>query len=95
MMTIRPDIVLNTFRILIHDAEEGGCWAEVLGLPGCVSQGEDEEELLVNIREAIEAVLAVQYESAPTLFQADPVIADKDVQTHSNVDAATWTAVQQ
>jgi len=29
-----------TFKAIIHDAEEGGYWAEVPALPGCMSQGE-------------------------------------------------------
>jgi len=44
-------------KVVVHNAEEGGFWAEVPALPGCVSQGETEEELLVNIREAIAACL--------------------------------------
>ena len=27
-------------KIVVHEAEEGGFWAEVPALPGCVSQGE-------------------------------------------------------
>ena len=42
---------------LVHDAEEGGYWAEVPELPGCVSQGESPDELERNILEAIEACL--------------------------------------
>jgi predicted RNase H-like HicB family nuclease len=48
-----------TFKIVVHDAEEGGFWAEVPSLPGCMSQGETLEELERNIREAIEAWLWV------------------------------------
>lgn len=40
-------------KILVHEAEEGGFWAEVPALPGCASQGETMEELIVNLREAI------------------------------------------
>lgn len=40
-------------KILVHEAEEGGFWAEVPALPGCASQGETMEELLANMREAI------------------------------------------
>jgi predicted RNase H-like HicB family nuclease len=40
-------------KVLVHEAEEGGFWAEVPALPGCVSQGETIEELTANIREAI------------------------------------------
>lgn len=40
-------------KVLVHEADEGGYWAEVPALPGCVSQGETMDELTVNIREAI------------------------------------------
>ena len=38
---------------IIHDAEEGGYWAEVPALPGCVTQGESMEEIEANLHEAI------------------------------------------
>jgi predicted RNase H-like HicB family nuclease len=41
-------------KVIIHEAEEGGFWAEVPALPGCFTQGETLEELQANIREAIE-----------------------------------------
>ena len=44
-------------KIVVHEAEEGGFWAEVPALPGCVSQGETMDELLANVREAIQAWL--------------------------------------
>lgn len=40
-------------KVLVHEAEEGGFWADVPALPGCVSQGETMDELVANIREAI------------------------------------------
>ncbi len=40
-------------HIIIHDAEEGGYWAEVPSLPGCVSEGETIEEVVANIKEAM------------------------------------------
>jgi predicted RNase H-like HicB family nuclease len=43
--------------LVVHEAEEGGHWAEVPALPGCVSQGETMAELLANVREAIQAWL--------------------------------------
>jgi predicted RNase H-like HicB family nuclease len=46
-------------KIIIHEAEEGGYWAEVPGLPGCYSQGDTRPELMANIREAIEGYLLV------------------------------------
>jgi predicted RNase H-like HicB family nuclease len=33
-------------KIIIHDAEEGGYWAEVPAIPGCAAQGETLDELL-------------------------------------------------
>jgi predicted RNase H-like HicB family nuclease len=44
-------------KIVVHEAAEGGFWAEVPALPGCVSQGETMDELLANMREAIQAWL--------------------------------------
>ncbi len=44
-------------KAIIHEAEEGGFWAEVPALPGCVTQGETRDELEANLREAIEAWL--------------------------------------
>jgi predicted RNase H-like HicB family nuclease len=49
-----------TLKVLIHKAEEGGFWAEVPALPGCVSQGETIEEVRANVREAIEGWLLAE-----------------------------------
>lgn len=46
-------------KVIVHQAEEGGYWAEVPAIPGCVSQGDTHEELLSNIQEAIEVCLSV------------------------------------
>jgi predicted RNase H-like HicB family nuclease len=46
-------------KIIVHEAEEGGYWAEVPAIPGCVSQGDSLEELDQNIREAIVGCLSV------------------------------------
>jgi predicted RNase H-like HicB family nuclease len=51
-------------KIIVHEAEEGGYWAEVPAIPGCVSQGETLEELDDNIREAIVGCLAVDPEGS-------------------------------
>ena len=42
-----------TIKAAIHKAEEGGFWAEVPALPGCVTQGETMEELRTNLEDAI------------------------------------------
>ena len=51
-------------KVVVHQAEEGGYWAEVPAIPGCASQGETIEELLANVREAIEGCLSVSVEKA-------------------------------
>jgi predicted RNase H-like HicB family nuclease len=45
-------------KIVVHEAEEGGFWGEAPALPGCASQGDTLEELMANMREAIEGWLA-------------------------------------
>jgi predicted RNase H-like HicB family nuclease len=49
-------------KVLVHPAEEGGFWAEVPALPGCISEGDTYEETLANIREAAAGWLEVAEE---------------------------------
>jgi predicted RNase H-like HicB family nuclease len=46
-------------KVIVHEAEEGGYWAEVPAIPGCATQGETFEELLKNLYEAVEGCLSV------------------------------------
>jgi len=46
-------------KAIVHEAEEGGYWAEVPAILGCATQGETMDELLANLREAIEGCLTV------------------------------------
>lgn len=46
-------------KVVVHEAEEGGYWAEVPSIPGCATQGETFEEFLANLYEAIEGCLSV------------------------------------
>ena len=45
------------FTVILREEPEGGYSAQVVELPGCISQGETREETLKNIREAIEGYL--------------------------------------
>ena len=45
-------------KVIVHEAQEGGYWAEVPSIPGCATQGEAFDELLANIYEAVEGCLA-------------------------------------
>ncbi|MGB0344120.1 MAG: type II toxin-antitoxin system HicB family antitoxin [Coraliomargarita sp.] len=48
------------FKVVVHQADEGGYWGEVPSIPGCASQGETMEELKTNILDAIRACLSVE-----------------------------------
>ena len=51
------------YRVALHQSEEGfSVW--VPGLPGCVSQGETEDEALANIADAVREFLEVAVENA-------------------------------
>ena len=47
------------FKVIIHEAEEAGYWAEVPSISGCATQGETFDDLLRNIYEAVEGCLSV------------------------------------
>ncbi|MEW6491174.1 MAG: type II toxin-antitoxin system HicB family antitoxin [Cyanobacteriota bacterium] len=46
-------------RAIIHAAEEGGYWAEVPALPGCITEGDTMEEVMANLKDVIEGWLDV------------------------------------
>ena len=46
-------------KIVVHEAEEGGFWAEIPALPVFATEGETMDELLRNVEEAIEGCLPV------------------------------------
>ena len=52
-------------KVVVHEAEEGGYWAEVPAIPGCATQGDSFEELLSNLYEAIEGCLSVDMRDVP------------------------------
>ncbi len=57
-------------KTIIHEAEEGGYWAEVPAIPGCATQGDTIEKLISNLYEAVEACLSVDLK--------DVELSDKD-----------------
>ena len=61
------------FKVIIHDAEEGGYWAQVPAIPGCATQAETMDELMKNVQEAIEACLSVEVEE-PSALEGDKVV---------------------
>ena len=52
-------------KVVVHEAEEGGYWAEVPALPECATQGDSFEALLSNLYEAVEGCLSVDVRESP------------------------------
>ena len=52
------------FHVTLEKAEDGWMVAECPALPGCVSQGKNEQEALANIKEAITAWLWAEDQKA-------------------------------
>jgi predicted RNase H-like HicB family nuclease len=46
-------------KVIVHEAEEGGYWAEVPAIPGCATQGDTFDELLKNLYDAVEGCLSI------------------------------------
>ena len=99
-MVVTPSTLMQTYTVVLHQAEEGGFWGEVLELPGCVSQGEIIGEFRENIREAI---VGTESEQPKLEIQPEPTLAEKDhfqfvvqepYETLMTVSEAndTWTA---
>ena len=57
-------IQIMKLKVIVHEAEEGGYWAEVPAIPGCATQGDTFEELLSNLYEAVEGCLSVDVSPA-------------------------------
>jgi len=57
-------------KVVVHEAEEGGYWAEVPSIAGCATQGETFDDLLSNIYEAVEGCLSVDVQ--------DILVSEKD-----------------
>jgi predicted RNase H-like HicB family nuclease len=51
-------------HVTLEPAEDGWIVAECPALPGCVSQGRDEEEAMANIKEAITAWMLTEDQKA-------------------------------
>lgn len=52
------------FHVTLEKAEDGWIVVECPALPGCVSQGKDEQEAIENIKEAITAWLWAEDQKA-------------------------------
>jgi len=59
-------------KVIIHEAQEGGYWAEVPSIPGCATQGESFDELLNNLYEAVEGCLPADVRKMSVIVPAAP-----------------------
>ena len=54
---------IMNIKPIVHEEDGGGYWAEVPAITGCATQGQTMDELLANLREAIEGCLSVDVEA--------------------------------
>ena len=59
------------FHVLIEQDEDGGFIGRVPELQGCLSQGDTLDELMKNIKEAIELCLEVEKEGNESISERD------------------------
>ena len=53
---------MGKLDIVFHETDEGGYWAEIPAMPGCITEGDTLEETKANIREAAEVWHATKLE---------------------------------
>ena len=49
---------MRTYNAIVHEAKEGGYWAEVPELPGCITEADTLDELKAMLKDAIRVYLA-------------------------------------
>ena len=58
---------MRKFTALVHEATEGGYWAEVEELPGCFASGDSLDELEADVKGAIETYIEACKETGTPL----------------------------
>jgi predicted RNase H-like HicB family nuclease len=53
----QPTPQQTVYKALVHAEEDGGYWAEVPDLPGCLTQGDTLDEVYLNLTEAVACYL--------------------------------------
>ncbi|AFY82486.1 type II toxin-antitoxin system HicB family antitoxin [Oscillatoria acuminata] len=61
-------------KAIIHPAEEGGYWAEVPALPGCITEGDTLEEVTQNLQDAVGGWLSVANNSLKKTEPTDEIV---------------------
>jgi len=55
---------MSIYNAIVHEAKEGGYWAEVPELPGCITEADTLDELKEMLKDAIAGYLEVARENA-------------------------------
>ena len=61
-----------TIKAIVHEAEEGGYWAEVPSMPGCITEGDTLEDLVRYLWEAIQG-----WTESRRVFDEDAYVATR------------------
>ncbi|AMW26959.1 MULTISPECIES: type II toxin-antitoxin system HicB family antitoxin [Arthrospira] len=61
-------------KAIIHPAEEGGYWAEVPALPGCITEGDTWEEVTHNLQDAVEGWLSLANNNLKKTEATDEIV---------------------
>ncbi len=75
------------YHFKIHNAEEGGYWAECVEIEGCRTQGDSKEELMKNMKEVLNLCLDEPAESKDILSMPNNKIKGQDiVEVEANIN---------
>lgn len=69
----------HKFTVVLEPEEDGGYAVNCPALPGCCSQGNNLQEALVNIKEAILSVLRVRHEEGMPVPKETPEIVSEEI----------------
>lgn len=67
---------IRNFTVILEPGEDGGYSAHCPALPGCVTQGEDRQGTLANIKEAIALVLETLEQEDLVVVRVKETLAD-------------------
>jgi predicted RNase H-like HicB family nuclease len=75
----------DDIQVAIHPVDDGGFWAEVEGLPGCITQAVNQTEALARVRDAHAA-----WEDAPAPASAPSTGERSNAVPGTAGEAAAW-----
>ena len=70
----------HRFKVVLEREPDGGYSVHVPALPGCASQGDNQDEALANIQEAVELYLWSLKEDGLPIPDNDPELLIKEIE---------------